>query len=150
LLSREEIFDDSNGIRVPESPVHRSMKDIVRNELRSEDYRVVEEPLSPPTEWISWSTYRPDLLGYRMERQAEELVIVECETHPNMNRFLAKNFCSLSFQCSIFREGSIRRILAVPQGKLGSVDLKLRRNWEVWVLGQTRTIEKMTKLPGQH
>jgi len=107
---------------------------------------VVEEPLYPPADWISWSTYRPDLLGYRSDREAEELVIVECETHPNMSRFGSKNFASLSFQASIFREGSIRRILAVPQGRLAAVDLGLRQHWEIWVLGRTKPIQKMPRL----
>jgi len=131
---------------VAESAVHRTMKEIVRTELASEDYRVVEEPLGPPARWISWSTYRPDLLGFRIDSGTEELVIVECETHPNMRRFRSKHFSSLSFQSSMFRQGSIRRILAVPQGKLGSVDLGLRRGWEVWILGRRKTLEKMSRL----
>jgi hypothetical protein len=122
------------------------MKEIVRGELTNESYRVVEEPLFPPAAWISWSTYRPDLLGYRLHGQTEELVIVECETHPNMNRFRSKNFSSLSFQSSIFSEGRIRRILAVPQGKLSAVDLGLRRGWEVWVLGRSKPLQKVPRL----
>ena len=122
------------------------MKDIVREQLERDNYRVVEEPPFPPARWISWSTYRPDLLGYRSDGRTQELAIVECETHPSMNRFKSKNFSSLSFQPSIFTEGSIRRILAVPQGKLRAVDLALRRNWEIWVLGNRGPVEKMARL----
>lgn len=122
------------------------MKEVVRTELEHERYQVVEEPLFPPARWITWSGYRPDLLGYRSDNQTQELVVVECETHPSMHRFLAKNFSSLSFQPSITRAGSIRRILAVPQGKLHTVDLSLRRHWDIWLVGHAGSVQKLLKL----
>lgn len=125
-----------------ESSVHRSMKAIVRHELEQERYSVMEEPPFPPGEKVSWSCYRPDLLGYRAENGAEEIVLVECETHPNMRRLGAKNHSSVWFQPHLFRRGSIRRILAVPQGRLGSVDMRIRDRWEVWVVGATSAMEK--------
>jgi len=112
------------------------MKAVVRHELEREEYAVVEEPLFPPVDWVSWSTYRPDLLAYRESGTGEELAIVECETRPSMKRFRSKNYASLWFQPRLLRQGSIRRILAVPRGKLGAVDLRLRREWEIWVLGE--------------
>ncbi len=118
------------------------MKAIVRSELEGERYEVVEEPLFPPGARVSWEAYRPDLLAYRSERGEEELVLVECETHPNMRRLGEKNHSSVWFQPYLFRLGSVRRILAVPQGKLGAVDMKIRKDWEVWVLGPNRTMEK--------
>jgi hypothetical protein len=131
---------------VAESSVHRSMKVAVRAELEREYYHVIEEPLFPPADWISWSRYRPDLLGYRSDRLTQELVLVECETHPNMRRLRTKNFSSISFQPSITKAGSIRRILAVPQGRLHSVDLGLRRHWDIWVIGHSGSVQKMTRL----
>jgi len=127
---------------VAESQVHRSMKAVIRQELESQRYAVVEEPLSPPGGKIAWTSYRPDLLGYRLENEMEELVLVECETHPNMKRLREKNASSVSLQPYLFRHGSVRRILAVPQGKLGSVDLRIRDSWEVWVVGAISTIDK--------
>jgi hypothetical protein len=132
---------------VAESQVHRSMKAIVRHELEQERYAVVEEPLFPPGEKVSWTSYRPDLLGYRSEDGTEELVLVECETHPNMRRLGAKNFSSVWFQPYLFRRGSVRRILAVPQGKLHSVDMKIRDSWEVWVVGGNSAMEKFPAVP---
>jgi len=129
---------------VAESFVHRSMKAIMRAELELERYVVVEEPLFPPGQRVSWSSYRPDLLGYRSEGETEELVLVECETKPAMRRFRAKNHSSVWFQPHLFRKGLVRRILAVPQGKLRSVDLGLRDKWEIWVLGRSKTLEKVT------
>ncbi|MBI3859631.1 MAG: hypothetical protein HY296_05255 [Thaumarchaeota archaeon] len=130
------------GGGVAESSVHRSMKDVVRRELERESYRVVEEPLYPPGRWLWWDSYRPDLLGYRREGQTEEIVLVECETHPNMKRFSRKNYRSVWFQPGLFLMGSVRRILAVPRGGLRGVDMKLRNGWEIWVVGRDAPMEK--------
>lgn len=111
------------------------MKQVVRRDLEVEHYRVLEEPLFPPARWIHWDGYRPDLLGLRSDDREEELVIAECETHPNMKRFTSKNFHTLWFEPSVLREGSIRRILAIPHGRLSSLDMKLRHQWEIWVVG---------------
>jgi hypothetical protein len=118
------------------------MKAVVKSDLEEEHYAVVEEPVFLAGEKVSWSSYRPDLLGYRSEGGAEVLALVECETHPNMKRLAAKNHLSVSFQPFLFRRGSVRRILAVPQGKLRSVDMRIRDRWEVWVVGPNSTIEK--------
>lgn len=91
LSSGPQKSSDRKRVPVAESPLHRRMKAIVTEELEHENYRVLEEPLAPPNGRISWSAYRPDLLGYRLERDEEELVIVECETHPDMRRFGKKN-----------------------------------------------------------
>jgi hypothetical protein len=128
---------------VGESPLHLGMKLAMRRELERESYSVLEEPLSPPSWKIFWSAYRPDLVGYRKERGEEELIIVECETRPNMRRFRLKNFSSLWFQPFLFQKGSLRRVIAVPQGRLRAVDLELRDEWEIWVLGKTGPICKI-------
>ena len=125
-----------------ESLVHLSMKAVVRHELEQERYAVVEEPLFPPRKKVTWSSYRPDLMGYRSEGGTEELVLVECETHPNMRRLGAKNTFSVSFQPYLFRKGSVRRILAVPRGKLGAVDMRIRDKWEIWVIGANSPIDR--------
>jgi hypothetical protein len=132
---------------VAESDVHKTMKAIVKLELEQERYAVVEEPLYPPGEKASWSSYRPDLMGYRSEDGLEQLVLVECETHPNMKRLGMKNFSSVWFQPFLFRKGSVRRILAVPQGRLRSVDMNIRDKWEIWVVGSNAAMEKYPRLP---
>ncbi len=118
------------------------MKAIVRQELENERYAVVEEPLFPPGRKLAWSSYRPDLLGYRSEGGNEEVVLVECETHPNMRRLGAKNTFSVSFQPYLFRVGRVRRILAVPQGRLRHVDMRIRDRWEIWVVGESSPLDK--------
>jgi len=120
---------------VAESELHLAMKRFVKTVLESERYRVVEEPLYPPARWVHWERYRPDLLGLRSDERSEQLAIVECETHPSMQRFASKNFDSLWFEPSVLRAGSIRRILAIPRGKLSALDLRIRKQWEVWVIG---------------
>lgn len=121
-----------------ESATHRAMKSVVRRDLEQENYTGIEEPQLPPGKRVSWSSYRPDLLGYRSEGGREELVLVECETHPNMKRLGSKNFSTVWFQPYLHVEGSLRRILAVPQGRLKAVDMKFRDEWEIWVLGPAR------------
>jgi hypothetical protein len=128
-----------------ESQIHKSMKAIVKSELEHEDYAVVEEPLFPPRRKVSWSSYRPDLMGYRSREGTEELVLVECETHPNMRRLGAKRHRTVWFQPYLFRLGSVRKILAVPEGKLGSVDMKTRDEWEVWVVGANSPLERFPR-----
>jgi hypothetical protein len=118
------------------------MKKIVRERLEEEKYVVVEELLFPPSGRLFWSAYRPDLLGYRRGQGSEEVVLVECETNPNMRRFGSKNYSSVWFQPLLFRSGSVRRILAVPRGRLRQVDMRLRSGWEIWVVGANGMTEK--------
>lgn len=138
-----------------ESDVHLAMKAIIRRELERERYAVVQEPVAPPAKKVSWRAYRPDLMGYKSEGGLEELVLVECETRPNMRRLEKKNASSVWFQTYLNREGQVRRILAVPQGKLGAVDLAVRDVWEVWVIGPKCPLAKLPALrdardaPGQ-
>ena len=130
-----------------ESETHRAMKAIVKRELEGERYAVVEEPPYPPSR-ISWTAYRPDLLGYRSEGGMEEVVLVECETRPSMRRLGAKNHASAWFQSHLSSQGSMRRILAVPQGKLGGVDMRARGGWEVWVIGPSSPLERFPATGG--
>jgi hypothetical protein len=125
-----------------ESEVHKAMKAVVKRELEHDRYAVVEEPSFPPGEKVSGRSYRPDLLGYRSEGGVEEIVLVECETHPNMKRLKAKNASSVWFQPYLYSRGAVRRILAVPQGRLGAVNLGVRSSWEVWVLGRRAPLAK--------
>jgi len=122
------------------------MKAVVREELERDGFGVVEEPPFSPAKWISWSAYRPDLIGFRAKDTREEVAIVECETKPSMRRFALKNYSSLWFQPSVLSAGSLRRILAVPRGKLGAVDLKLRSGWEIWIIGGGGPPEKIQSL----
>jgi hypothetical protein len=122
------------------------MKAVMAGELEREDYAVIQEPLLPPNPRLSWASYRPDVLGYRGSADEEQVAVVECETRPNMKRFAKKNHSSLWFQPFLHRRGTVRRILAVPQGRLRAVDMRLRGEWEVWVLGDSRPICRIDRL----
>ena len=116
-----------------ESALHRGMKAVVASELTKEGYEVIEEPLWPPNRLVSWEAYRPDLLGVAQTDSREEYVLVECETRPRTKRLLAKNIWRVELQSKIDRQPRLRRILVVPRGKLGALDLKLRHSCEIWV-----------------
>lgn len=126
-----------------ESELHRTMKSTVRKDLEREGFTVIEEPLFSPSRRVHWSGYRPDLIGYRRTHGLEELTFVECETHPNPRRFRRKNFASIWFQPYLLCQGNIRYILAVPRGTLTGVDMRLRGQWEIWVLGRLGPICKI-------
>ena len=128
-----------------ESLVHKTMKEVVRAELEREHYSVVEEPLFIPGEKLAWSSYRPDLLGYKRDNGSEEVVLVECETHPSMRRFGLKNHSSVWLQPSLPMNGSVRRILAVRRGWLRAVDMELRSQWEIWVLGEAGPLVRIPR-----
>jgi hypothetical protein len=119
------------------------MKLLVREELEKGGFVVLEEPKFPPSTRMYWSSYRPDLVAYRIGETGEELAVVECETHPNMGRFVSKNFGSLWFQPYLFKRAMVRWILAIPQGKLQLVNLELRRQWEIWILGRSGPISRI-------
>ena len=119
-----------------ESSLHRSMKSVAASELIREGYEVVEEPLRPPSRFVFWEAYRPDLLGLVVGEGKEEYALVECETRPRTKRLLAKNIWRVQLQSRIDLQTSLRRILVVPRGKLGCFDLRLRRSCEVWVADQ--------------
>ncbi|MDG6965868.1 MAG: hypothetical protein JRM75_04310 [Nitrososphaerota archaeon] len=141
-MSPKMISARGPGLGMAESAVHRSMKAIVRRELERERFAVVEEPVVPPGRRVSWTAYRPDLLGYRSEGGKEEVVLVECETRPLMRRLEAKKCSTVWFQPRVYRGGSVRKILAVPQGRLHRVDMRIRRSWDIWVLGRDATMAK--------
>jgi hypothetical protein len=116
-----------------ESILHLSMKTTVASELTKEGYEVIEEPLWPPTRFVSWNAYRPDLIGLLDRDGADEYALVECETNPTMRRLLSKNIWRVELQSKIDRDSRLRRILVLPRGKLGAVDPNLRRSCEIWI-----------------
>ncbi|MDA4128213.1 MAG: hypothetical protein OK422_01915 [Thaumarchaeota archaeon] len=126
-----------------ESDLHRRMKSLVTEDLEKEGYWMVEEPLFPPGEEVSWFGYRPDLFGVRAAPGSKDYVVVECETHPNMKRLLAKRFSTLSIQSELSHHCGVKKILAIPSGTLQCLDMGVRKEWEVWVIG----IRNLMKIP---
>lgn len=116
-----------------ESQLHLRMKDRVSRELEVEGYTVFYEPSFPPSRFLTWSSYRPDILGVRTGAAGQEYVFVECETRPSGRRIAGKNFASVDVQARLNSDVSLRRILVVPRGKLRGVDRATRRSWETWI-----------------
>jgi hypothetical protein len=63
-----------------------------------------------------------------------------------MRRLGAKRHGTVWFQPYLFRRGSVRKILAVPKGRLASVDMKTRSEWEVWVVGASSPLERFPRV----
>lgn len=116
-----------------ESDLHRLMKETVSRQLAEEGYTVFFEPPSPPSRFLRWEAYRPDLFGIRATGESQEYVLVECETRPSSRRLASKNFLSLDVQTRLNSDLSLRRILVVPKGGLASLDPSVRLDWEIWV-----------------
>jgi len=109
------------------------MKESASRELAGEGYSVFFEPPCAPSRFLSWASYRPDLLGIRASAQRQEYVLVECETRPSGRRMALKNYRSVDVQTRLNSELSLRRILVVPRGTLSSVDSSMRLSWETWI-----------------
>jgi len=116
-----------------ESSLHLAMKTLAYRSLSGEGYEVTFEPSYSPVSSIGWSRYRPDLFGVRETDEGSEFVLVECETHPQTKRIEQKEFLHVSFQSSLDHVRSLRRVLLVPRGRLSALEMRVRRNCEIWV-----------------
>jgi len=116
-----------------ESDLHRHMKERVSRQLVDEGYSVFFEPPFAPSRFLTWASYRPDILGIRAGPGTQEYALVECETNPSTRRLDSKNFRSVEVQARLNSELSLRRIVVVPRGTLRSLDPSVRRSWETWV-----------------
>jgi hypothetical protein len=112
------------------------MKESVWRELVAEGYSVFFEPPYAPSRFLSWTSYRPDLLGIRDSAARQEYAFVECETRPSGRRLASKNFRSVEVQTRLNAEMHVRGILVVPRGRLASVDSSVRLSWETWIYGE--------------
>lgn len=109
------------------------MKERVSQELVKEGYTVFVEPLWAPSRYLSWVSYRPDLLGVRTCGSRQDYAFVECETRPSERRLASKNVGSVGVQTMLGAAISLRKILVIPRGKLSRVDRSMRRSWETWI-----------------
>ncbi len=109
------------------------MKAMAFQQLSREGYDLVFEPVFPRSWALQWSGYRPDLFGVRTAGRSREYVVVECETHPNTRRICEKEFFRLELQTTLDGTDRLRRILIVPRGSLGSMDMKMRIACEIWL-----------------
>ncbi len=116
-----------------ESDLHRRMKERVSRQLAEEGYSLFLEPPYAPSRFLTWDSYRPDILGIRASAGMQEYAFVECETHPSTRRLDSKNFRSVEVQTRLNSELSLRLIVVVPRGTLRGLDPSVRRAWETWL-----------------
>ena len=107
-----------------ETRLHESLKEAAFHELAKEGYDLYVEPLEPPLERLTWSFYRPDILGVICDEKELRLVVVECETNPQIRRIkrkISKIKHSFSFQKRLNEEHLFRLLLVIPYGMLHKV-----------------------------
>jgi hypothetical protein len=113
-------------------------------ELLAEGYILYAEPLGSPVKRISWSAYRPDLLGLQVTHNTFKLVFVECETVPTKTRVNQKTErikASFRFQKRLHESHHLRSLLIIPPLTFNKINCKtIRRFWEIWIINQKGTI----------
>ncbi len=127
-----------------ESRLHLIFKQRVMKELLAEGYSLYAEPVEPPVKRLSWSAYRPDVLGIQMSDNTFKLVLVECETAPTKIRVSKKTKRikeSLRLQKCLNESHYLRSLLVIPPLTFKKINCKTIRNfWEVWIINRRGTI----------
>ncbi len=131
-----------------ESDRHRFLKEAAVRVLEQEGFTIYLEPGWSPIEFLKWSRYRPDILAARRRGENNDYRLVECETKPRLRRILAKNTGSISVQATLLGKTQISKVLVIPTGTLKALDMKIRRNWTIWLINTKsgeikRTIESV-------
>jgi len=121
-----------------ESDLHELLKETVLDELGREGYETYVEPSDPPLERLMWSYYRPDILGVICEETVLNVVLVECETNPNVRRVKTKASkigCTFTVQKRLNENNLLRLLLVIPAGVLHKVNHQVIRSlWEIWLV----------------
>jgi len=121
-----------------ETRLHNLLKTVAFSELEKAGYDLFVEPSESPVARLSWSFYRPDILGILSSETEFKLILVECETDPRMGRVRGKGVRIrryLTFQRRLNETCDTRLLLVVPSGKLRAINaLDVRRLWEIWIV----------------
>ena len=127
-----------------EGSFHKFLKDRVADELQKQNHSIYYEPLESPLERLWWDYYRPDLLALKRLSLELKIVLVECETRPNMKRLLKKtekiqHF--LSLQKVLDEKASITPLLVIPPFNLSKIiSCRVRQFWEIWIINDVGKI----------
>ncbi|MFQ6011905.1 MAG: hypothetical protein ACE5KG_07015 [Nitrososphaerales archaeon] len=117
-----------------ESDLHRLLKAAAIRVLKRQDFNIYLEPEWSPLELLAWARYRPDILAARRMGEGNDYALVECEIKPRLQRILAKNTQSITVQATLRGRTKLSKILVIPSGTLKALDMKIRRNWTIWVV----------------
>lgn len=121
-----------------ESRLHELLKEAALTELGREGYYLYVEPSNPHSWRLSWSLYRPDILGTLANEAEFRFVLAECETNPRIRRIkgkISKIKRNLTFQKRLNERSFLRLLLVIPAGMLYRVNNhEVRRLWEIWIV----------------
>jgi hypothetical protein len=136
-----------------ESELHGLLKQAARCELEKEGYDLYLEPSESPVNVLSWTHYRPDVLGLTCQETEFELAIIECETNPTVRRLIEKRLKirrQICFQKRLDQKNLFRLLLVIPPGTLRKVNTcSVRKLWEIWIVDNKGNIAyKIPKTAG--
>ena len=134
-----------------EGSFHKLLKERVANELQKQNYSIYYEPLESPLERLWWDFYRPDILALRNLSCSLKVVLVECETKPNLKRLLKKTQKIqhyLIIQKMLNEKVSITPLLVIPPFNLSKIiSCKVRKFWEIWIINNTgKILDKISRV----
>jgi len=123
-----------------ESDLHGLLQETVLEELGREGYEIYVEPPNPPLGRLTWSSYRPDILGVIREEIGLSVVLAECETNPDVRRVKTKTSKigrTFKMQKRLNEKHLIRLLLVIPAGALHKVNHRpIRSFWEIWIVNK--------------
>ena len=117
-----------------ESNLHLFLKKRAIDDLSRDGYATYLEPAWSPVPYVKWQNYRPDILAVKIHPSCSEYAFVECETRPRLERISRKKTDSITLQSRLTGPTHLRLILAVPNGTLHALSMRVRRHWEIWII----------------
>ncbi|MCZ6613822.1 MAG: hypothetical protein O6762_03980 [Thaumarchaeota archaeon] len=130
-----------------ESYLHLFLKKRAIDCLSQAGYATYLEPAWSPVPYVQWQNYRPDVLGVKTAQDVSEYAFVECETRPRLERISKKKTSTISYQTKLTGTSNIRLILVIPAGTLRNLSMKVRRQWEIWIIDRiSGTINKIDRM----
>ena len=129
-----------------ETQLHKSLKNIVANELKNRKYSIYFEPLESPINLLWWHSYRPDVLAIKNFEKKIQIILVECETKPNKKRLKQKMVIirkNLSLQKQLNQKTKFLPLLVIPPFNLSKIICsEVRRFWEIWIINELGIIKQ--------
>ncbi len=117
-----------------ESDLHKLLKAAATRVLMQQGFTIYLEPEWSPLELLAWARYRPDILAARRTGEGNDYALVECETKPRLRRILAKNTQSITVQATLGGSTKVSKVLVIPAGTLKALDMKIRKDWTIWIV----------------
>jgi hypothetical protein len=135
-----------------EGNLHRLHKQTVAEELQKNSYGIHFEPWESPLKLLWWQFYKPDIFAIKQTHSSKKIILVECETKPNLKRVLAKMMQikrNLAIQNQLFENTKVLPLLVIPPNNLQKIlFFTIRKFWEIWIISQEGKIKhKIPRVP---